>query len=110
MVSVNGVTKSLPQPDDHVQRQDFKLLIDPAIKKGHAKIYRYNGVFPGVSLLTADGTGVISRLIVLKPFLKLLIALPSSNHRLSLRTLAPGEQEYGLSTKPIYQFPISRFV
>lgn len=44
---VNGLTKPLPEPNENGHRQDFKLLIDPAIKKGHSKIYRYNGVFPG---------------------------------------------------------------
>lgn len=44
---VNGLTKPFPHPNDDGHRQDFKLLIDPAIKKGHSKIYRYNGVFPG---------------------------------------------------------------
>ncbi|XP_078363244.1 uncharacterized protein LOC144647329 isoform X3 [Oculina patagonica] len=44
---VNGLSRSLPRFEENVQREDFKLLIDPAIKKGHAKIYRYNGVFPG---------------------------------------------------------------
>ena len=44
----NGLTRSLPRFEENAQREDFKLLIDPAIKKGHAKIYRYNGVFPGV--------------------------------------------------------------
>lgn len=45
---VNGLTKPLPELNENGHRQDFKLLIDPAIKKGHSKIYRYNGVFPGV--------------------------------------------------------------
>ena len=47
-IIVNGLTKPLPEPNENGHRQDFKLLIDPAIKKGHSKIYRYNGVFPGV--------------------------------------------------------------
>ncbi|XP_002161122.3 histone-lysine N-methyltransferase SETD1B isoform X1 [Hydra vulgaris] len=28
-------------------KQNFRLLIDPAIKKGHMKVIRYNGVLPG---------------------------------------------------------------
>ena len=68
MLIVNGLTRSLPQPDDNVQRQDFKLLIDPAIKKGHAKIYRYNGVFPGVRFFSVHKSGAVFHLIVNKTF------------------------------------------
>lgn len=107
----NGLTRSLPRSEENEQREDFKLLIDPAIKKGHAKIYRYNGVFPGVRLLTVNKSVVIFiRRVVRITLLNLFILLPSSNHQLSQRTLAPGEQEYGLSTKPICPFLISRFI
>lgn len=93
----NGLTRSLPRSEENEQREDFKLLIDPAIKKGHAKIYRYNGVFPGVRLLTVNKSVVIFiRRVVRITLLNLFILLPSSNHQLSQRTLAPGEQEYGL--------------
>ena len=29
-------------------KRNYKLLIDPAIKKGHQKIYRFDGVLSGV--------------------------------------------------------------
>ena len=45
---VNGVSCTTNRPDDVNQRKNYKLLIDPAIKKGHQKIYRFDGVFPGV--------------------------------------------------------------
>ena len=48
MLLVNGLSRSLHQQSGQVQRQDFKLLIDPALKKGHVKIYRFSGVFEGV--------------------------------------------------------------
>lgn len=105
----NGLTRSLPRFEENVQREDFKLLIDPAIKKGHAKIYRYNGVFPGVRLLLVDKRVVIVCHTVCGTFLNFFVSLPSSNHRLCQRILALGEREYGLSTKPIYQFLILRF-
>ena len=48
--AVNGVLNSFGRPDEGDERRNYKLLIDPAIKKGHQKIYRFDGVFPGVCL------------------------------------------------------------
>ena len=45
---MNGVSCTSQRVDDVNQRKNYKLLIDPAIKKGHQKIYRFDGVFPGV--------------------------------------------------------------
>lgn len=113
MLLVNGLSRSLHQQSGQVQRQDFKLLIDPALKKGHVKIYRYNGVFEGVRLLSLDETRQTFRRNVTKTFLNLSIVrvrFLSSNHRLSQRIRVPGERGYGVLTKQTYQFLTLRFV
>lgn len=30
------------------KKQNFKVLIDPTIKKGHTKVVRYDGILTGV--------------------------------------------------------------
>lgn len=58
------MSRPLGRSEENVQREDFKLLIDPAIKKGHAKIYRYGGVFPGVSRANVYESALILHLVV----------------------------------------------
>ena len=33
----------------HRKRNNYKLLVDPELQKGHKKLYRINGAIPGVS-------------------------------------------------------------
>ena len=33
------------------KKRNYKLIIDPALKKGPEKVYRYDGVVPGVSII-----------------------------------------------------------
>lgn len=50
-IVANGAGRSLNRHDDGKQRRNYKLLIDPALKKGSQKIFRYDGEFDGVRLL-----------------------------------------------------------
>ncbi|XP_031568728.1 histone-lysine N-methyltransferase SETD1B-like [Actinia tenebrosa] len=45
----NGAGRSLSRQEDVKQRRNYKLLIDPALKKGSQKIFRYDGEFDGQS-------------------------------------------------------------
>ncbi len=50
--SFNGVTESHhPGPGGQGERKwrSYKLLVDPILKKGQQKLYRYDGVAPGPS-------------------------------------------------------------
>lgn len=50
-LSVSGMNGGDPHGKNTKSKRNYKLLIDPAIKKGHQKIYRFDGTFPGVCFM-----------------------------------------------------------
>ena len=46
------MSKNQKKKNSEEKKQNFKLLIDPTIKKGHTKIVRYDGILTGVSVIS----------------------------------------------------------
>lgn len=46
---MNGMRPIHADHQAEKKKRNYKLIIDPALKKGPEKVYRYDGVVPGVS-------------------------------------------------------------
>jgi len=49
-MSLRQLSSKNVKSDSKTDQRNFKLLIDPTLKKGHTKILRYDGILAGVSL------------------------------------------------------------
>lgn len=45
----NGIIRPVHADQTEKKKRDYKLIVDPALKQGPEKVYRYDGIVPGVS-------------------------------------------------------------